>query len=92
MSSFFETHFKIKNSENILRPFDLAEIIFKFNLKMISARLKRRRIFPLVFILKLIEFKDNFVGGRNSLTLVVSFHQRILFGKEKKASAFTSDS
>ena len=27
---FFEIHFKIKNSDKILRRFDLAEIIFKF--------------------------------------------------------------
>ena len=30
ISSFFETHFKIKISERILRRFDLSEIIFKF--------------------------------------------------------------
>ena len=30
ISSFFETHFKIKPSDKILRCFDLAEIIFKY--------------------------------------------------------------
>ena len=30
MSSFFETHFKIKTSGKILRRFDLTEIIFKY--------------------------------------------------------------
>ena len=29
ISSFFETHLKIKTSEKILRRFDLSEIIFK---------------------------------------------------------------
>ena len=30
ISIFFETHFKVKTSDKILRRFDLAEIIFKY--------------------------------------------------------------
>ena len=33
ISSFFETHFKIKTSDKIFRHFDLAEIIFKIEKK-----------------------------------------------------------